>query len=177
MSILIFKDNDGSYALYSTNTDSFLHKNLTSKDVIFYKSDYHFDLISLRYAIERAKNISEARLPKRALSSYENASSFDISNTLLYKLNFFYIPVYVESKDKYGLVNVVTCESSDELYSFDEVVEYLFDYYYQSFSKDYIEKHVKYSKEGFFSGQHILILRDFVVENRKEIAEKFESLK
>jgi hypothetical protein len=171
MGIGFYKEENDTFALYSSNTDKFLYKGLSKKELVFFYMGQGSKVSSLKNEMNyRLRDVDVSLDPK----SYEEAGPFNLNEMFLEGIFIYVMPLKID-EDKYLIYDTFQDSVTDIIISREEALLFLQEFYLNIFSQKYLADFMgMMDKEGI---AEILRYNTFDSDIKKEIWIKIDQLK
>lgn len=168
------KDED-TFAVFSNNSDLFLYKNMSLKELAFFYMSQGADLNNIKMELQyRLRDLKLDQRNKEEQQTYKDAKSgYDLNYYFIENVTLYLMPLLIE-KDKFLLYNSFEDSVQDIVLSQDEVYEYLDNFYLNMFSKKYLDNFIGMSSQTHYS--ETIRHSTFDEEKKALIYEKIDEL-
>lgn len=131
------ESEENTYALFSSYTDTFLHKGLSIKELIFYYMDSGSKISNLKNSFYHIRELDISMNP----DSYRDAKGLDLNDTFLEGIQFYAHPIKIDD-GKYVIYNSFEDNITLNIISRDDAIDFLKVFYLDIFSERYCKSFI-----------------------------------
>lgn len=137
------KGQEETFAVYSSYTDSFVYKNMTLKELLFFYMDRGSKLNNIKSEyLFRMRDLDLSKYTEKIIKTYDEAEDFNLDEYFLTGISMFLTTLKVR-EDQYVILDTFKEHIDTEILSKKEVVEKLRLFYLDIFSVNYLNKFVE----------------------------------